>query len=281
MAENLAKAFVCGHPIAHSRSPLIHGHWLRTLGIEGRYEAIDVPPAAFGSFLRSIGAAGFRGGNVTIPHKEAAFAIVDEHDQASEQIGAINTVWLDGGRLLATNTDWSGFSANLDERAPRWATGQRAVVLGAGGSARAILYALLQKGYREVRVVNRTTERAQELADRFGAKVSAHDWNAAPELLADADLLVNTTPIGMAGRDSGASPDLGRLPPGAIVTDIVYVPLETPLLSAAKARGLETVDGLGMLLHQAVPGFFRWFGRAPSVTSDLRALVIADMERHQ
>lgn len=281
MADSAARAFVCGHPIAHSRSPLIHGHWLGELGIAGRYEAVDVPPEAFGDFLRGFASAGYRGGNITIPHKEAAFAIVDEHDDASDLIGAINTVWLDDRRLLATNTDWSGFSANLDERAPGWAGGRRAVVLGAGGSARAILYALLEKGYREIRVVNRTLERARDLADRFGDRVTAHGWDTLPELLADADLLVNTTSIGMAGREGGKVPDLSPLPSTAVVTDIVYVPLETPLLSSAKARGLATVDGLGMLLHQAVPGFARWFGQTPVVTSALRALVIADMERHR
>ena len=281
MVDDFPRAFVCGHPIAHSRSPLIHGHWLNRLGMAGCYEAIDVAPGSFGDFLRGIDAAGFRGGNITIPHKEAAFAIVDDHDAASDLIGAINTVWLEDGRLLATNTDWSGFAANLDEGSPEWATGGRAVVLGAGGSARAILFAILERGYREIRVVNRTLDRARELADRFGDRVSAHGWDTLPELLADADLLVNTTSIGMAGLESGYVPDLQSLPSTAIVTDIVYVPLETPLLSTAKARGLVTVDGLGMLLHQAAPGFARWFGRTPAVTPELRALVIADMERHR
>lgn len=281
MAERFPKAFVCGHPISHSRSPLIHGHWLHALGIVGSYEAIDILPEAFANFLRGIEAAGFRGGNITIPHKEAAFATVDGHDEASELIGAINTVWVEEGRLLATNTDWSGFSANLDEGAPEWADGRRAVVLGAGGSARAILYALLRKGYREVRVVNRTFDRAGELADRFGERVSAHGWDAVPELLTDCDLLVNTTSLGMAGRDDTPPYDLAPLPTSAIVTDIVYVPLQTPLLVAARDRGVKTVDGLGMLLHQAVPGFTRWFGQTPQVTAELRALVVADMEGHR
>jgi shikimate dehydrogenase len=279
MAEDFARAFVCGHPVAHSRSPLIHGHWLDRLGIQGSYQAIDVAPEALPGFLRGIPAAGFRGGNVTIPHKEAAFATVDEHDDASAMIGAINTVWVEDGRLLATNTDWSGFSANLDEGAPEWAEGRRAVVLGAGGSARAILFALLQKGFRDVRVVNRTLGRARDLADRFGGKVSAHGWDGIRDLLADCDLLVNTTALGMAGGDDAPAFDLAPLPSSTIVTDIVYVPLRTPLLSSAKSRGLKTVDGLGMLLHQAVPGFARWFGQKPEVTAELRALVVADMER--
>ena len=281
MAEDIPRAFVCGHPIAHSRSPLIHGHWFAKLGIEGRYEAIDVAPETFAQFLRGIEAAGFRGGNVTIPHKEAAFAVVDGHDEASELIGAINTVWLEEGRLLATNTDWSGFSANLDSGSPEWTQGRRAVVLGAGGSARAILHALLEKGYREVSVINRTLERARELAHRFGERVSAHGWDAVPELLEGCDLLINTTSLGMAGRDADSRLDLAPLPETAIVTDIVYVPLQTPLLVAARDRGLKSVDGLGMLLHQAVPGFARWFGQTPDVTEELRALVIADMERYR
>jgi len=281
MAEDVARAFVCGHPIAHSRSPLIHGHWLDTLGIAGSYRAIDVAPEGFAAFLRGIPTAGFRGGNVTIPHKEAAFAVVDEYDEASALIGAINTVWIEGERLLATNTDWSGFAANLDESAPAWREGRRAVVLGAGGSARAILFALLDNGFREVHLVNRTIGRARELADRFGDRVSAHGWDSVPELLSDSDLLVNTTSLGMAGREGAPLLDLGPLPGSAIVTDIVYIPLQTPLLAAARERGLKTVDGLGMLLHQAVPGFTRWFGRKPEVTTELRALVVADMEAHR
>jgi shikimate dehydrogenase len=278
MGDAASKAFVCGHPIAHSRSPLIHRHWLAALDIDGSYEAIDVAPADFPAFLRGLEAAGFRGGNVTIPHKEAAFAIIDEHDEAAALIGAINTVWLEDGRLCGTNTDWSGFSANLDAAAPEWAGGRTAVVLGAGGSARAILHALHRKGYTDIRVVNRTIERARELADRFGASVSPHGWESLPELLTDADLLVNTTSIGMAGHE-GAGVDLDSMKDGAVVTDIVYVPLTTPLLAAAGARGLKAVDGLGMLLHQAAPGFARWFGRTPLVTPALRQLVIADMER--
>jgi shikimate dehydrogenase len=281
MVDSIPRAFVCGHPVAHSRSPLIHGHWLAKLGIAGSYQAIDVAPESFADFLRGIESAGFRGGNITIPHKEAAFATVDEHDEASELIGAINTVWVEDGRLLATNTDWSGFSDNLDDGAPGWADGRLAVVLGAGGSARAILYALLRTGYREVRLVNRTLDRALELADRFGDRVSAHGWESVPELLVDCDLLVNTTSLGMAGREGAPHLDLAPLPASAIVTDIVYVPLQTPLLAAARDRGVKTVDGLGMLLHQAVPGFARWFGQTPEVTAELRVLVEADMERHR
>lgn len=276
MAE--LKAFVCGHPIAHSRSPKIHGHWLNSYGIDGSYTAIDVAPADFGVFLAGLSAAGLRGGNVTIPHKEAAFATVQRRDEAAEQIGAVNTVWLEDGILWGGNTDAYGFAANLDHLAPGWASnGDVAVVLGAGGASRAVIHALKQRGFTDIRIVNRTVTRAEELADQFGDGVSAHPQAAIDELLGDTSLLVNTTALGMHGNE-GLPADPSTLPDHAIVTDIVYVPLETPLLAAARARGLRTVDGLGMLLHQAVPGFERWFGRRPEVTADLRNLIVADLD---
>lgn len=279
MAETVRRAFICGHPVAHSRSPLIHGHWLAAYGIEGRYERVDVAPEAFPAFLNGLGEAGFVGGNVTIPHKEMARALVGRVDEASELIGAVNTVWLEDGALRATNTDWSGFSADLDARAPHWDVGRVAVVLGAGGAARGIVHALARRGYREIRIVNRTFERARELADRFGGGATAHAWATARELLCDADIVVNTTALGMAGKGETPSEafDLSTARPGAIAADIIYIPLRTPFLEAAASRGLETVDGLGMLLHQAVPGFERWFGRRPEVTDELRRIVIADM----
>lgn len=276
MAEAPKKAFVTGHPIAHSRSPKIHGHWLAKYGIDGVYEAIDVAPEAFAEFLQALQAQGYRGGNVTIPHKEAAFALAARRDADAEQIGAVNTLWFENGELCGGNTDAHGFAANLDEYAPGWAANGPAVVLGAGGAARAIIHALKQRGVSDIRIVNRTLARAQELRDRFGAGVSAHNLAATGELLEDAGLLVNTTALGMHGNE-GLSADPGRLPDRAIVTDIVYVPLETPLLATAKARGLRTVDGLGMLLHQAVPGFERWFGIRPEVTAELRQIIIADI----
>ncbi|MER9868808.1 shikimate dehydrogenase [Mesorhizobium sp. M0136] len=276
MAEASKKAFVTGHPIAHSRSPKIHGHWLAKYGIDGVYEAIDVAPEAFAEFLQTLQAQGYRGGNVTIPHKEAAFALAERRDADAEQIGAVNTLWFENGELWGGNTDAHGFAANLDEYAPGWAANGPAVVLGAGGAARAVIHALKQRGINDVRIVNRTLARAQELRDRFGAGVSAHGMAATGEFLEDAGLLVNTTALGMHGNE-GLSADPGRLPDRAIVTDIVYVPLETPLLATAKARGLRTVDGLGMLLHQAVPGFERWFGIRPEVTAELRQIVIADI----
>lgn len=275
----LKKAFVCGHPIAHSRSPKIHGHWLKRYGIAGSYEAIDVAPEAFADFLASLRQQGFAGGNVTIPHKEAAFAAVARRDAAAELIGAVNTLWFEDGALVGGNTDALGFAANLDEHAPGWTKAGTAVVLGAGGAARAVIHALKGRGFGDIRVTNRTVSRAEELADRFGEGVSAHPVAATDELLADAGLLVNTTALGMAGKPGGeelpANPE--KLPRHAVVTDIVYVPLETPLLAAARRRGLKTVDGLGMLLHQAVPGFERWFGTRPEVTRELREMIIADM----
>ncbi|WP_095083881.1 shikimate dehydrogenase [Mesorhizobium sophorae] len=276
MAEPIKKAFVTGHPIRHSRSPKIHGHWLAQHGIDGSYQAIDVAPEDFAQFLATLQADGYRGGNVTIPHKEAAFALVDRRDEAAEEIGAVNTLWFEDGILWGGNTDGHGFAANLDDHAPGWASNGPAVVLGAGGASRAIIHALKQRGVADIRIVNRTLARAEELRDRFGAGVSAHGMAATGELLADAGLLVNTTALGMHGNETLAA-DPALLPDHAIVNDIVYVPLETPLLAAARARKLKTVDGLGMLLNQAVPGFERWFGVRPQVTAGLRALIVADL----
>ncbi|TPI43565.1 shikimate dehydrogenase [Mesorhizobium sp. B2-9-1] len=275
MAEK--KAFVTGHPIAHSRSPKIHGYWLAKYGIHGSYQAIDVAPADFAAFLKSLGENGYRGGNVTIPHKEAAFAGVARRDHAADEIGAVNTLWFKDGLLWGGNTDGYGFAANLDEHAPGWAVNGPAVILGAGGASRAVIHALKERGIKDIRIANRTLARAEELSRHFGAGVSAHGAGALSELLADAGLLVNTTSLGMHG-DATLSADPAGLPGHAIVTDIVYVPLETPLLAAARARGLKTVDGLGMLLHQAVPGFERWFGRKPEVTPELRRMIVADIE---
>jgi shikimate dehydrogenase len=278
MAET-RKAFVCGHPIAHSRSPRIHGYWLKRYGIAGTYEAVDVDPVDFSEFVDGLAASCFVGGNVTIPHKEAAFQAVSRRDEAAELIGAVNTLWFEDGSLIGGNTDAVGFAANLDEHAPDWADAGPAVVLGAGGASRAVIHALKERGIKNIRIINRTVSRAQELADRFGSGISAHGGSEARELLADASLLINTTPLGMAGKGpSNALPaDPAHLPRHAIVTDIVYVPLETPLLAAARRQGLRTVDGLGMLLHQAAPGFQRWFGKRPEVTRELRDMIVANM----
>ena len=275
------KAFVTGYPVKHSRSPLIHGHWLKTLGIDGSYTAQEVTPENFPAFIASLkdGTSGFRGGNVTIPHKEMAFALADEPDALAAELGAANTLWLEEGRLKATNTDGMGFTANLDERHPGWHKTDRAVVLGAGGASRAIIQALRNRGIGEIHVLNRTLERARELADRFGDRIHAHSLEALPEVMKGAGLFVNTTSLGMDGSEAPEI-DFSSMNAGAVVTDIVYVPLITPILVMAEAQGLATVDGLGMLLHQAVPGFEKWFGKRPVVDETLRALVIADMEQH-
>jgi shikimate dehydrogenase len=274
-------AFVTGYPVKHSRSPLIHGFWLKTLGLQGSYTRQEVSPEDFAGFICRLksGESGFVGGNVTIPHKETAFALADRPDALSEELGASNTLWLDEGRLHATNTDGFGFLANLDAASPGWDRTDRAVILGAGGASRAIIQAVRDRGIGEIHVVNRTLGRAQELADRFGAKVHAHAMAALQEVSAGAGLFVNTTSLGMDGE---AAPDFDFSPlaGGAVVTDIVYVPLVTPILRQAAEQGFATVDGLGMLLHQAAPGFEKWFGVRPTVDIDLRRLILADMEAH-
>jgi shikimate dehydrogenase len=278
----LTKAFVTGFPIKHSRSPLIHGHWLKQFGITGSYEAVDVAPADFPTFIARLkdGSSGFAGGNVTIPHKETAFALADAPDELASELGAANTLYLRDGRLKATNTDGYGFLNNLDDRAPGWDDSRNtAVILGAGGASRAIIQALRDRGFGAVHVLNRTEARGQELADRFGPRVHAGPMTALAERLAGADLFVNTTSLGMDDSDA-IDIDFTTMRSGALVTDIVYVPLITPILAQAKAQGMRIADGLGMLLHQAVPGFEKWFGRRPEVTPELRALIIADMEKH-
>ncbi len=270
------RAFVVGHPIAHSRSPLLHGFWLKSLGLPGCYEKIDVAPDALDGFIAGLRAAGFVGGNVTVPHKTAVMAQVQRLDEAARAIGAVNTLWFEDGRLCGGNTDAFGFLANLDAGAPGWdAAGGLALVLGAGGASRAVVHGLTERGMT-VAIVNRTRTAADALAHRFGATVRAADWADLTDLLVGADLLVNTTSLGMAGQPP-LTVDLTPLKAAAVVTDIVYVPLETDLLRAARARGHRVVDGLGMLLHQAVPGFERWFGVRPVVTGELRAAIEANV----
>ncbi|MCF6369030.1 shikimate dehydrogenase [Rhizobium halophilum] len=279
---NMVKAFVTGWPVKHSRSPLIHGHWLKQFGIAGEYRREPVTVDGFPAFVASLksGSSSYVGGNVTIPHKELAFHLADEPDAIASDLGAANTLWLQKGRLHATNTDVYGFAANLDEQHAGWDTADRAVVLGAGGASRAVIRALRDRGIHEINVVNRTPARAQELADRFGRAVHAHPIEALAEVVSGAGLFVNTTSLGM---DGGEVPeiDFSRMNSAALVTDIVYVPLKTPILAQAENQGLAIVDGLGMLLHQAVPGFEKWFGRRPLVDEELRNLVIADMDAEQ
>jgi shikimate dehydrogenase len=270
-------ACLIGWPAAHSRSPLIHRYWLRTLGIEGGYVIEAVPPDEFKDFLFRLSLRGFVGANVTIPHKEQALAL-SKPDARARAVGAANTLWFEDGELCSTNTDVEGFVDNLDACAPGWDKCEDAVVLGAGGSSRAVLFGLIERGIKRVHLVNRTIARARALADQFGASVLPAGWDAVSELLPRAQLLVNTTSLGMKGQPA-LEIDIGPLPLSAVVSDLVYVPLQTPLLAAAQSRGLKTADGLGMLLHQAVRGFELWFGKRPEVTSGLRAIVEADLNK--
>jgi len=276
MPSSAPRACIIGHPVAQSRSPMLHGHWLEMLGIAGSYDRQDVPPEALEAFFARFAAAGYVGGNITLPHKTAIIPLLAGIDDAARIIGAVNTIWLENGSFIGGNSDWRGFMDNLDDRAPGWDKGaEEVVVLGAGGAARAVIYGMLQRG-ASVHIVNRTREAAETLAQHFGARVKAHGWEALPALLPRADLLANTTALGMLGKPAMVI-DLAPLKPGATVADAVYVPLETDLLKAAKARGHQTVDGLGMLLHQAAFGFRHWFGGNPQVTPALRALVEADI----
>ena len=270
-------ACLIGWPAAHSRSPLIHRYWLRTLGIEGGYVIEAVPPDEFKDFVLRLSLRGFVGANVTIPHKEQALAL-SKPDARARAVGAANTLFYAEGELCSTNTDVEGFINNLDASAPGWDKADEALVLGAGGSARAVVFGLIERGIKTVHLVNRTIARAQALADQFGAKVHPVTWDKVAELLPRAGLLVNTTSLGMHGQPR-LEIDVALLPATSVVADLVYVPLQTELLAAAKARGLKTADGLGMLLHQAVRGFELWFGRRPQVTPELRALVEADLRQ--
>jgi len=270
-------ACLIGWPAAHSRSPLIHHYWLRTLDIEGGYNIEAVPPEGFAEFLLHLSAHGFVGANVTIPHKERALAL-SMPDARARAVGAANTLWYEGGELRSTNTDIEGFIDNLDACAPGWDAATDALVLGAGGASRAVVFGLIERGIERVHLANRTPGRARALADQFGAHVHPLAWDAVGELLPRAGLLVNTTSLGMHGQPA-LEVDAGLLPSHAVVADLVYVPLETPLLAAARAQGLKTADGLGMLLHQAVRGFELWFGQRPEVTPELRSVVEADLTK--
>jgi shikimate dehydrogenase len=269
-------ACVIGWPVEHSRSPLIHGYWIRQLGLDAAYRREAVSPERFADFVARLGDRGYVGANVTVPHKEAALEL-SKPDALAQAIGAANTLWLADGVLHATNTDVEGFVASLDAGAPGWAAQlESAVVLGAGGAARAIVFGLIERGVRRIHVVNRSIDRATALQRRFGERVVPSRWDRRNDLLGGAGLLVNTTTLGMAGQPPLAI-DLERLAPAAVVADIVYAPLVTPLPAAGRARGLRTVDGLGMLLHQAVGAFARFFGVRPQVTQALRTLVEADL----
>ncbi len=271
-------ACVVGWPVAHSRSPLIHGYWLKLYGVPGRYDKQAVSPENLADFLARFSGSELTGANITVPHKEAAFRLVTRTTSAAAAVHAVNTIWLEGGETVGDNTDVHGFLANLDEGAPCWdKPNETAMVLGAGGAARAVLKALIDRGFSKIHLANRTFEKAEALAAIFGPAVWPVAWEERYTALSGCALLVNTTTLGM----ESAPPldiDMKALPARAVVTDIVYVPLETPLLRDARSRGLRTVDGLGMLLHQAVPGFERWFGVRPEVTAELRELIVADIE---
>ncbi|MGQ0444331.1 MAG: shikimate dehydrogenase [Beijerinckiaceae bacterium] len=276
-AQSKPRACVIGWPVAHSRSPLIHRFWLDHFKIEGSYELAAVVPADFPAFVHDLARNGFAGANVTLPHKRAAFDLCDIRTGTAACLKVVNTLWMEAGKLCGDNTDAAGFMGALDQDAPGWdASSGKAVVIGAGGAARAIVYALKLRGMQRIYLINRTHEHALELASEFGAPAEVVDFSGLPGALAGAKLLVNTTSLGMRGQPPLAI-DLTPLPADAVVSDIVYVPLETGLIEAARARGLRAVSGAGMLLHQAVPGFERWFGIKPCVTPELRSLVEADI----
>lgn len=278
----LKRACVIGWPVAHSLSPVVHTFWLRTYGIEGEYVRRAIEPDRFDAFMHRLAEEGFCGGNVTLPHKLAAFRACARRDEAAERIGAVNTLWFEDGVLCGGNTDGYGFLANVDASAPGWdgnGEGERkALVLGAGGAARAIVWALASRNFRTILIANRTYERALELAGEF-PPARAIRWEALPEGIAGATLIANTSSLGMTGFPD-LDLDLTRAASGATVCDIVYRPLQTTLLKNARTAGLLAVDGLGMLLHQAVPGFEKWFGVRPEVTEALREEVLRAMAKN-
>ncbi|HZZ62394.1 MAG TPA: shikimate dehydrogenase [Roseiarcus sp.] len=271
------KAGVAGWPIAHSRSPVIHGFWLKTLGIAGAYERFEVRPGEFDKFARLIGHDGLVGVNVTAPHKGSAFAACDRHTAVAAALKAVNTLWRKDGLLWGDNTDVEGFLANMDATVPGWSSGSdSAIVIGAGGAARAVVYALASRGFRRIAIVNRTHAKAVALAGEFSDVAVAAPWETLSAELPRGNLLVNASSLGMIGQPP-LEIEVDALRRGSVVSDIVYVPLRTSMVKSARARGLQEVEGLGMLLHQAVPAFERWFGRRPEVTPALRSLIEADI----
>jgi shikimate dehydrogenase len=270
-------AGVIGWPVGHSRSPRLHGYWLEKMGIDGAYLPLAVAPDDLAEVVRVLPKLGFRGVNLTIPHKEAVIPLLDTIDPLAARIGAVNTLIIkEDGTIEGRNTDAFGFLENVRRGAPDWQPQDGpAVVIGAGGAARAVIAALTDAGVGELRLVNRSRDRAERLAQDLGGPIVVGDWNSRADLLDGAALVVNTTSLGMAGQPP-LDLDLAALPISAVVTDIVYVPLETPLLAAARQRGNRIVDGLGMLLWQAVPGFTAWFGPQPEVTDALRTFVLSE-----
>jgi len=272
-----AVAGVMGWPVSHSKSPRLHGFWLDHYGIDGTYIPMAVTPDEFETAVRGMKALGMKGCNVTVPHKENALRLADVATERAKKIGAANTLIVqDDGSILADNTDGYGFYENLIQGAPGWdATKGAAVVLGAGGAARAVIVALIEAGVPEIRLINRTSARADNLASELDGNITVVDWASRELALAECNLLCNTTTLGMTGQ-ALLEIDIFDLPKTALVNDIVYAPLVTNLLDKAMAHGCETVDGIGMLLHQARPGFKAWFGKDPEVSDDLRDYVLAD-----
>jgi shikimate dehydrogenase len=278
MSQAKIQACIIGWPVAHSRSPLIHGYWLKKYGIDGSYVRRPVRPEEAADFFRHMHEENLAGCNVTIPHKAAAFAAAEKKSEAARAMGVANTLWFEGDRLCADNTDGAGFVRHLRASLPQFDAGASAVaVLGAGGGARGVIHAMLEAGAPEVRIFNRTRDRADVAARHFGSRVKPYDWHDRVDRSRDVGLLINATSLGMHGTEALDMP-LQHVPEASIVADLVYVPLLTPLLAEARARGLATVDGLGMLLHQATPGFEKWFGVKPEVTDELRAIIVADIE---
>jgi len=276
MSGKTRAACVIGFPAKHSRSPKLHGYWLKRYGVDGDYRVEEIPPAEFPAFVTSLAAHGYVGANVTLPHKEKAFEL-SEPDARAKAVGASNTLWLDGGRLRSTNTDVEGFIGSLDACAPGWdKRGGDAVVLGAGGAGRAVVYGLIERGIKRIHVVNRTFERAVAFRERFGDSVQPTRWEDMSRVLAGATLLANATSLGMKGQPE-LMIDLSSMAANAVVSDIVYIPLKTGILQNAEARGFKTSNGLDMLLYQAVRGFELWFGVRPEVTKELRDLLVADI----
>ena len=278
MTEGHKSVCVIGWPIAHSRSPLIHNYWIKQHKLDAEYRREAVKPEDFADFVKGMRERGYIGANVTVPHKRTALTL-STPDERARAVGAANTLYYIDGTLRSTNTDVEGFLANLDAATPGWDRGlESAVVLGAGGGARAVLFALIAREVQRIYVINRTRANAEALKKQFGARIKPAGWEETTGLLGGAGLLVNTTSLGMTGQ-----PPLEinlRCPPSLVVADLVYSPLTTNLLAAARERGLRTADGLGMLLHQAVRGFELWFGVRPEVTPELRALIEDDLTKH-
>ncbi|MGI9426244.1 MAG: shikimate dehydrogenase [Hyphomicrobiaceae bacterium] len=277
MSHEQRAACVIGYPAKHSRSPQLHGYWIKRYGLDADYRAEEIPPDEVVAFISNLAEHGYVGANVTMPHKDVAFKL-SQPDERAQAIGAANTLWLDNGALRSTNTDVEGFIGSLDAASPSWdQRTQTAVVLGAGGAGRAVVHGLVERGIATIHVVNRTLSKAKALHDKYGSSVHPTDWDRLPDVLSGANLLANATSLGMHGQPD-LKVDVSTMAGDAVVSDIVYVPLTTELLSAAKAHGLATANGLDMLLHQAVRGFELWFGKRPDVTQELYDLLAADIE---